>query len=570
MAILAVIMTFWSPMRPIRSVPRSPVRFVLNLPLQHELLEGVALSPDSRNLVYGAAKRGGNFQLFLRPLDQFTATPIAGTDDGRSPFFSPDGKWIGFFAEGKLKKVTLTGGAPVTICDATAVSASWGPDDKIIFSGYSNRGLQQVSASGGRPEVIARPDVEKGETWYLFPEILPDGEAVIFTITTKNIVSQDYALIAVRSLKTGEQRILVEGGTRPRYASSGHLVFYRAGKLMAVPFESKRLQINGSPVHVVDSVLGRDSNEFQGALSADGSLIFVPGDAESDRTLVWVDRQGAEQPLARNPSGFFETRYSPDGQRLAVNIGQTNHQLWIYDIARGSMTRFNFEADNHRPVWTPDGKRVTFASNRNGPENIFWKPADGGGDAEQLLRGEHRQRPNSWSPDGRFLVYVESHPTTQDDLWILNMDGKPLSRPFLQTEFNELSAEFSPDGRWIAYQSDESGRYEIYVRPFPGPGGKWQISTEGGARSVWSSDGRELFYRDRDKMMAVAIESKPAFKVGKPRLLFDGPYEPEYDVAPDGEKFVMIKVGEKESMPRQLNVVLNWFEELKRLVPTKN
>ena len=308
--------------------------------------------------------------------------------------------------------------------------------------------------------------------------------------------------------------------------------------------------------------------------SADGSLAYVTGGTRGDeRTLVWVDRKGAAQPLSAPPRGYVTPRLSPDGQRLALGIGGANRGVWLYELARGTLTRLVETAFMTFPVWTPDGRRLTFSLSQEGPWNIFWMPADGSGGAERLTTSDNAQWPGSWSPDGQVLAFTEQDPTTGYDIWVLKLAGERRAQPFLQTSSNESAPAFSPDGRWLAYQSDESGRQEIYVRPFPGPGEKWQVSTEGGTEPAWARNGRELFYRSGDKMMAAAVETKPTFAPAKPGLLFEAHYEPgfytflaNYDVSPDGQRFLMIKGSEQESAA-QITVVLNWFEDLKRRVP---
>jgi eukaryotic-like serine/threonine-protein kinase len=285
--------------------------------------------------------------------------------------------------------------------------------------------------------------------------------------------------------------------------------------------------------------------------------------------------------LAAPAHAYLGPRLSPDGRRVAVGITEQDSQVWLYDLSRETLTPFTFEGNyNPIPVWTPDGKRIAFESNKQGPLNIFWQMADGSGGLERLTTGEYIQVPMSWSPDGQLLAFIEVNPTTQRDIWVLRM-GDPSAgsgqvrkaQPFLRTRFDEVAPRFSPDGRWLAYISNESGRYEIYVQPYPGPGGKWQISTEGGTEPVWNPNGRELFYRSGDKMMAVDIATQPSFTAGKPRMLFEGRYEPgpvqldNYDVSPDGRRFLMLKANEQAQTAAQINVVLNWFEELKQKVP---
>jgi eukaryotic-like serine/threonine-protein kinase len=573
LAAVGFAIALWGLVRRTRPPTRPVTRVAVTLPLGDRLSPSgdpaVALSPDGSRLVY-AGYHAGSTQLYLRSMNHFEATPIPGTAGADTPFFSPDSQWVGFFAAGKLMKVSLTGGASLPLCSASAGSrgASWGPDDAIIFAPSTGSGLYRVSAAGGSPTALTVPDRKKGEFSHRWPEILPGGKALLFTIWGGAEMR-----IGLLSLETGERRILLDGGAYARYFS-GHLIYARAGGLLAVPFDLKRLQVTGSPVSVLEGVW---MNTVNGAvdlnISGDGSLVYVAAGPGSDSdSLVWVDRKGTAQPLPAPPRGYLVPRLSPDGQHLAVAIEDANPGLWLYDLARGTLTLLTASVLNPYQVWTRDGKRMTF---RSPPFNLDWMPADGSGAPQRLMTSENLPLPGSWSPDGQVLAFSEQDPTTGWDIWTLRLDGEPKPQPFLRTKSNEDAPMFSPDGHWLAYQSDESGRYEIYVRPFPGPGGKWQISTEGGTEPVWAKNGRELFYRSANKMMAATVESKPLFAASKPRQLFEGLYdggafdfEPNYDVAPDGQRFLMLEPTEQaKATPQQINVVLNWSDELRRLAP---
>ena len=416
--------------------------------------------------------------------------------------------------------------------------------------------------------------IETTKDFHAWPQVLPGGKEVLFTAGQKSGPS-----VAVRSLETGERRIVIERGSYARYVPTGHLVYAREDKLLAAPFDLGQLQLTGPPAVVLAGVANysEELGETPFSVSESGSLVYVPGPASvSKRTLVWVDRQGAVEPLAAPPRPYDNPRLSPDGQRLAVEIGESgNSDIWIYDIPRGTLTRLTFEGYNFGPLWTPDGKRVTFGSTRaGGARNLFWKPADGSGPAEQLTESGRFQVPSSWSPDGQVLAFFERNPTVGWGIWVLSLQGERSPRPFLQTQFAERGAVFSPDGHWLAYISNESGRREVYVQAYPGSGGKWQISTEGGNGPVWAKNGRELFYRNGNKMMAVEITTQPTLRAGTPAVLFEGQYvqsgpgRADYDITHDAQRFLMNKANEQGEGPRQINVVLNWFEELKRLVPT--
>ncbi len=572
--------------------PRPVTRTVITLPSGERLAgldqPAVALSPDGNHLVY-VASRGGIQQLYLRAMDSLEAKPIPGTEGATNPFFSPDGQWLGFFASGKLKKVSVSGGAALSLGDATIPGgASWSSQGMIALAPSRVSVLRQVSDAGGAPQPLTR--LEKGEVGHRWPEFLPGGKAVLFA-AAKGATNWTNAKVAVQSVGTGERRDLVQGGTQPRYAPSGptsrigrdfgrqagHLVYAQAGNLMAVPFDHQRLEVTGTALPVVEGVLQSTSTgAAQYSVSATGSLVYVSGGVQAaQRRLVWVNRKGAEQPLPAPVHAYRQPRLSPDSQRVAVTIEEPDTQVWLYDLSRETLTRWTFEGNvNLNPVWTPDGKRIAFQSNREGPQNLFWQLADGSGGLERLTTSEYNHAPNSWSPDGGLLAFIEINPTTGWDIWVLRLSDRK-AQPFLRTSFNESAPWFSPDGRWMAYVSDESGRFEVYVQPYPGPGGKWLISTEGGVEPVWNPNGRELFYRNGDKMMAVEITTQPAFSAAKPKVLFEGKYLPtpvtfpNYDVSPDGQRFLMLKPSEQEAAaPTQINVVLNWFEELKRRVPS--
>ena len=563
--------------------PQTILRFSVTLPPGDAFTRTgrhvVALSPDGTRLVYVA-----NGQLYLREMDQLEAAPIRGTDiDPSTPFFSPDGEWVGFFslAQGQLKKISVTGGAPVTLCEAGApFGASWGADDTIVF-GQGLGGILRVSANGGTPEVLIPMDSDKNEIGH-GPQMLPDGETVLFALGTTTSTSWDESQIVTQSLETGERRVLIQGGSDARYVPTGHLVYALGETLLAVPFDLERLTVTGGPVPVVEGVAraGIFSGAAHASFSDSGSLVYVAGSATQATRLVWVDRNGEENPFIDESRGSSYPRLSPDEGRVAyVNTEIDGHQdIYILDVARGTRTRLTVEGESNRwPIWTPDGNRMAFTSiGDDSLYALYWKPTDGSGPAEKLLEKSERWLfPHSWSPDGRVLSYYETETTTDGnkDLWVLPIDGEP--QPFVVTPFREVSPIFSPDGQWIAYVSTESGEQEVYVTPYPGPGPRTPVSSGGGGEPSWSSDGRELFYRNGAQMLAVEIQTQPAFHAGRPVVLFEDPYEldsfgpgnPNYDVAADGERFLMVKRSEDVESSR-IHVVLNWFEELKRLVPT--
>jgi Tol biopolymer transport system component len=384
----------------------------------------VALSPDGTHLAY-VARQGGTQQLYLRAMDSLAAKPIPGTEGGVSPFFSPDGQWLGFFVGGKLKKVSVSGGPALTLGDAALPhGGSWDSQGMIAFSPTQVSALQQVSDAGGTPQPLTRR--EKREVTQRWPEFLPGGKAVLFAASATT-VNWTNAQVAVQSVRTGERRNLIQGATQPRYVPSGHLVYAQGGSLMALPFDSQRLTATGTAVPMVEGVVQSTfSGATQYSFSATGSLVYVPGGIQSARSrLVWVSRNGAEQPLAAPARAYEFPRLSPEGRRVAGEIDEKETQVWQYDLSRETLTRFTFEGNyNANPVWTPDGKRIAFRSNKEGPLNLFWQLADGSGGQERLTTSEYTQGPSSWSRDGQLLAFIEVNPTTGYDIWVLRL-GDP-------------------------------------------------------------------------------------------------------------------------------------------------
>jgi eukaryotic-like serine/threonine-protein kinase len=550
------------------SVSKPVVRAVITLPPGQQLagMETglvVALSPDGTYLAY-VASQGGVQQIYLRAMDSGEVKAVPGTEGAVGPVFSQDGQWLSFFAGGKLEKIAVTGGEAQILADAPDNrGASWGSQGSIAFVPTIGP-IEQVSDAGGSPQPLTH--LEDGEFDHIWPTFLPNSKAVLFSLAAN--------AIAVQPQGTGQRRTLIQGGVNSYYVSPGYLVYAQAGTLLAVPFDAERLEVTGTPVPVVQNVLngGVGPAPFQYSVSASGSLVYVSGRAQQNG-LVWVNRSGAEEPLKAPVEAYDYLELSPDGQRLAVSIG--THEVWLFDFARETLTPVTSGgAVTLDPVWSPDGKRIAFSSAKEGQLNMYWQMADGTGGVEQLRSSDHAELPSSWSPDGQLLAFTRLASGTGSDIWVLRLSDRK-AEPFLQTPAQESAARFSPDGRWLAYVSDTSGRREVYVQPYPGPGGRWQISTDGGGQPVWSRNGRELFYQNGDKMMAVDVSTVPNFSAGKPKMLFEGLYasssswlSPFYDVSPDGQRFLMLKpAGQAATAPPQINLVLNWTEELQRLVP---
>ena len=508
--------------------------------------------------------------MYLRELDQFEARPIAGTDGASDPAFSPDGKWLAFAAAGQIKKVAIAGGTPITVCDvAERAGLSWESNDSILFSPARGGGIWRVPSAGGAPSAVTA--IEAGETSHDYPQSLPGGTALLYSSNGR---------IFVQSLAGGPRRV-VGAGSAPRYLKTGHLIYVRAGAVLAVPFDVARLETRGSPAVVLQGVRLGEEGTHQIAFAPTGSMTYIPTGAGGQADmLVWVNRDGSEQPTALSAPGLLRPRLAPDLTRVAVLIlderktSSAAGDLWLYDLIRDTRRRMTVDGMTLFPLWAPDGSRIAYSSTRTGQAQIHLMSLDGAGSDETLPVVSETNYPLSWSPDGHFLAAVAVEARTANDIWVYTLDKPPIAKPFVQTPFTDGAPTFSPDGRWIAYVSAQSGRNEIYMRPFPGPGEEWTISTNGGIEPTWARKTGQLFYRLGDAMMAVDIATTPTVTIGKPRRLFAGRYAPSgalyanYDVTPDGQRFLMIKAS-KEDAPSRINVVLNWTEELKRLVPTR-
>jgi serine/threonine-protein kinase len=568
---LAVLgISIWGLLRTPLAALRPVTRWTGTLPPPPYMGPSLSISRDGTRLAYHGVS-GNSSRIWVRSLDQPEGKPIPGTEGGLRPFFSPDGQWLAYLTGngGALKKVPVTGGTPITLCDSAGMFGGvWGEDNRIIFS-RSSGGLLRVSGSGGPCESLTTADEQKRElhTW---PQILPGGQAVLFTMGTQG--SFDSARIAVLDLKSRAIRILANGGMRGRYVPTGHLVYVRGGILFAVPFDLKRLAVTGSETPVIEGVHYNTGGGFADYVFSDSGLLVYSPDTRVTtlKTLQWLDRKGTPQIYPAQPQDYNGLRLSPDGRRAAVVIGFQRVDVWILDVARGALTRLTAEGIYSDPVWMPDSSRVVFSHGVDGTNGIDRALADGSSKPEALLVGQGGIA-DSWTPDGKTLLYESTGPSR---IWSLQPlasggDGKPRLL-FEATSFNERDAQVSPDGRSVAYTSDESGKNRVYVRPFPGPGGKTPISIEGGQEPRWSRDGRELFYRDPEKnqLMAVDIQPSPAFGAGPPRALF-ALGDVSWDVAPDGKRFLVVKEPEATASEAKMQAVVNWFEELRQKAPKR-
>ena len=552
----------------------------------------VAISPDSSHVAYTA-----NQGLWLRPIDQSRASLVRGTEaEARTPFFSPNGEWIGFFAAGQLKKVSLTDGALVTLCEAeNPFGVSWGVDDMILY-GQGAEGIWRVPGTGGPPEQVIA--MEEGEQAH-GPQMLPGGEWVLYTLQPGGSSSWDVSQVVIQSVASGARTVLVEGGRDARYLATGHLVYGFEETLQVQAFDLDQLAMRGGPLAVVERVRtsGRSSGAMQFSVSRDGSLAYIPGSSflrggvslsPVEARLVWVDRQGEEEALDLPAAAYARPQVSPDGTRVAVEISEGDtSSIWIADLTRGTRGRMTFGATNDfSPLWTPDGQQVVFTSDRDGELGLFRKSADGTGDVEHLVTIEDAAflRASDWSQDGNRLVFHVVPENTSYNVYVLSMEGERTWEPLVDGNTNEYGPVISPDGEWVAYVAGDTGRPEVHVGPFSDFGSRQPVSTDGGVDPTWSPDGGSLFYIERgdsrrpvNAMMVVAIDPGPPLDVGIPEVLFDhsnyarpansGLY---YDIAPDG-RFMMVKesatADDSDGLGLQIEVVLNWQQELLERVP---
>jgi serine/threonine protein kinase len=587
-------------LKPSSAKPGVVTRFPLILPDDFRFARTasriVAVSPDGTLIAYN-----GNRQLYVRALAETEPRSIPGTIglDPVSPFFSPDGQWIGFVSvpNATLNKIAVSGGAPLTLFkfgSSLAVADFQGPSwdgDQILFA-RQNKGVMRISANGGEPEVLV--PVKDSEQAY-GPQLLPGGKAILFTLATEAGPDRwDKAQVVAQSLTSGERKVLVRGGGAAQYVPTGHIVYVLGSTLLAIPFDLTTLEIRGGPLPVVEGVRRAvpvvDSGAAEFALSTAGSLVYIPGASSriSPQTLALVDRDGKVEPLGLPPQPYVHPRVSPDGKRMAYGTDDgTNAVVWIADLKAGAAPRrLTFGGRNLNPIWSRDGRYMVFQSDREGDRSLFRQPVDGTGTAERLTRadGTLEHRAEDWSPDDKTLLFTVG--AGSGDLWTLSLDGDRKPKPIVQLPSNERYATFSPDGRYFAYTSNEVGNQsEVFVQPYPPTGAKYQVSTGGGRYPLWSPDARQLFYDTQlvaggvGSLVAVEVRTQPALSFGKPTpipvgravLGANGRY---YDITPDGKQFLVVTSagagnGAAGQAPEQINVVLNWSEELKQRVPTR-
>ena len=554
-----------------RPVPvELPTTFVVAMPKDAIEVSSPVISPDGRTLVFVATSHGKR-SLYLRSLASLEAQPLPGTDEGGAPFWSPDNRYVGFFANNKLKKIDVSGGPSQTLCDApSAYGGTWNADGVILIS-LDIKGINRVSAGGGTPTPVLRLDESRKEVGQAWPFFLPDGRHFLYQSWSGR--SEDSG-ICVAALDGSDLKLLLKADSGPTYASPGYLLFAVGATLTGQSFDARTLQLAGEPFPIADQVAYNDSNSYENvAVSQNGTMVYLSGGA-SKRQLTWFDRSGKQQETVGPLAYINDIVLSRDGKRVAMQrLDAGNSDIWLMDLVRGVPSRFTFDpASEDDPVWSPDGNQVMFSSEGakgNNTLNLYRKVSSGAGTPELLLKSDLTKEATDWSNDGRFIVFQAYDPKTDADLWVLPLfgDGKPY--PLLQTEFTEAQGFFSPDGHWLAYTSNESGRTEVYVQTFPQSGGKWLISSGGGAQPHWRGDGKELFYMAPDRtLMAVEVNTASTFETSAPKPLFatqvNGYNAPNrYVVSADGQRFLVNSpAGELNQTP--ITVVLNWTSKLKR------
>ena len=566
-ALVATRVGWLSPTAPSPQV----VRLELNMPPGVEASEtatpSMAISPDGTRVAFIGGV-GGLRRIYIRRFDEFESTVLRGTETAQTCSFSPDGNALAFVSTDRtLKKVSLSDGLVTTVVgdvDYFGGGGVWSPDGRITFIRAGT--LWRVPATGGPAEQLTTLDAAQNERAYLWPSVIGES-AILFTVVsgTDRIVTRIESL----SLATKERRVVIEEGSNPLYATSGHLLFFREGALLAAPFDAARLQVTGPAISVLRDVSLDQFGAPLVTISSSGAIAYIPS-GQSTKRLVWVSRQGVEQPITDVSRPYRNPRLSPDGQRIVVEVA--GGDLWIQDVTRSTFTRLTGGTlGNTFAVWTPDARGVLFR-HLTGIRRI--DPDSGGTTTQVIGNTTMYSLPTAVSPDGQTLAYIEQTAETNGgDLYTLSLQGDPQPRAVVKTSAYEGGGQFSPNGQWLAYVSNESGQFEVYVRPYPEPDRRMPVSTEGGTHTRWNRNGKELFYRNGNKMMVVDVSTTPDLRLSRPRVLFEQRYAfgsaqtvANYDVNPDGERFVMVK---DDSAFGRINVVLNWTEELKRLVPTK-
>ena len=581
-ALVASLVLLWRATRP---ETRSVVRYYVQAPNKTTLSlsrwPAMALSPDGSSLAFAAASADGVNRLYLRKRDDPEVKPLAGTEGAVDPAFSPDGKSLAFIADFALKKISLDGAVLSLIKVGDPRGLTWAGDDTLVYTPESTGGLSQISSNGGSPRAITTVDNKKNERTHRWPDALPGGKAVLFTVGLLNSPDNyDSSNIEAFVLATGERRVILQSASMARYVPTGHLIFAREGLLYAIGFDVGSLTTHGKPIPVLQGVAGdKTTGAVHFAIASDGTLAYVPGSTTSSlRRPVWVDRGGNTQAVNLPGGQYNDPRLSPDGSRVALLQGSSGSgDVWVYDFGRATFTRLTFTTTNATPVWSSDGKSIYYVSidQAANKTTIFRKPADGSREAEAVASIAHQAYVKAITPDGESALLDSEVSTNSGNIIRAPLKQDAQGIPVVNTQFNEYAAALSMDGRWLAYQSNESGRPEVYVRDMGGSGGRWQISTSGGEEPRWSPDGHELYYRNNNLFMSVAVDTRSAFQAGTTKTLFNGVFDlrsnsgESYDVDPRGNRFFMIRLAEDDSSGAQVRIVLNWFDELRRLAPVQ-
>jgi Tol biopolymer transport system component len=574
---LVAVAAFWAPWRARPAAESTLVQFSADFgPEASVETSGTApvLSPDGAHVVFRSKNESGRTFLSTRLLSQSAATQIAGTEGGYGPFFSSDSQWIGFFADGKLKKAALAGGAAVTLAEASnGRGGAWGPDDSIVFTPDFASGLYRVPAAGGTPQQLTNPP-SQGLSTHRWPYFLPSGQSVLFTVNPFVGAGFDDAAIAILSLKTGQWRTILKGGYHGRYLPGGYLVYVHERTLYGVPFDVKREEVRGTPTPLIEHLrTNLRGGNGQYDFSQTGTLMYLSGKSSEETPILWLDRNGKSELAVAAPGLYFSPRLSPDGNRLACIVA---HDVYVFDLKRNSSTRITLNRKSRCPVWTPDGKHLVYAS----ASSLWWTRSDGAGEPRELIKSDETMVPYSFSPDGPRLAYAAGSATTGFALYTIRLDtavpDQPKAEPaelFLRGAYD---AAYSPDGRWIAYSSNEASGLDIYVRPFPKPGGKWQVSNRGGGKTpVWSRDGRKLLFSSLAGQIFTVdyTASGDSFSPGSPRpwpgAIQNSGTTPNYDLSPDGTRIVILPIPPSDETKGNVHAtfMLNFFDEVRRRIP---
>jgi Tol biopolymer transport system component len=555
-----------------------PMSLSVALP-EKSALRAAVLSPDGTRMVVVAKDTSGRNLLWIRSLDAPAIQPLPGTDNPSFPFWSPDGRFIGFFADGKLKKIDATGGPPQTLCDASSSrGGTWSTDGTILFTPFADGPLYKVASTGGAPTAVTRFDPRRGETSHRWPYFLPDGRRFLYLVASFGSSREREGMgIYAASLDSKEEKFLVRANSSLAYAPPGYLLFVREGNLLAQSFDPQALRVSGDPVPVAEGIeqFAQIYNSLF-SVSANGILLYQNRTASTIARLLWLDRSGKTVGSLGAAADQASPRISPDGRRVALHIADPrtgNVDIWAYETSGAIAARLSsLTGTEAAPSWAPDGSRIAFTSNQEGHPDLYVMSSSGGGGEELVLRSERSKIVTDWSPDARFLLFRAADASSKFELWIVPIAGDRKPNPFIQAPFSVSDGQFSPDGRYVAYASNESGRWEIYVTPFPGPGGNWKVSTDGGAEPRWRRDGKELYYVTPDGvLMAVAVRLTPTFDADAPKSLFPIRRREAvatldlftYDVSPDGQRFLVnTDVGETTTQP--LTIVLDWTSRFRR------